>query len=185
MLGARVPTADSSSTQGWFAIRRELNWLMAAFVFINVLYLVAWGGMFDAQVFAWTFVEWPFFACTTTASLLVQLGALVFAVICWRGFGRGLAHYLHVEQVLLESDFDADVFATEDVEKKGGSAGGVPSPIQRAPSALSELSAEGGLNVLVKDRNWDFADVDRPAIYEIEVQTSKRSLGSGSSDSLS
>ena len=158
---------------------------MACFVLLNVLYLVSWGGMFDAQVYAWTFIEWPFFAAMTTVSLLVLSGALVFAVISWRGFGKGLAHYLHVEQVLLDSDFDADVFATEDVEKKAGpGGGGLPSPIQRAPSALSELSGEGGVNVLVKDRNWDFADMDRPAIYEVEVSTSKRSLGSGSTDTL-
>ncbi len=157
---------------------------MAGFVLLNLLYIVSWGGMFDAQVYAWTFVEWPFFACTTTASLLVQLGALVFSAICWRGFGRGLAHYLHVEQVLLESDFDADVFATEDLEKKAGPSGGLPSPIHRAPSALSDLSGEGSLSLMVKDRNWDFADVDRPAIYEIEVQTSKRSLGSESMETL-
>ncbi|PIL26085.1 hypothetical protein GSI_11839 [Ganoderma sinense ZZ0214-1] len=169
---------------GWFAIRRELKWLMAGFVLLNVIYIVSWGGMFDAQVYAWTFVEWPFFACTMTVSLLVQCGALVFAAICWRGFGKGLAHYIHVEQVLLESDFDADVFMNEDVEKKGGSPGGLQSPI-RAPSALSEFSGEGGVNVMVKDRNWDFADVDRPAIYDIVVQTSKRSLGSGSSESSS
>ena len=79
---------------------------------------------------------------------------------------------MHVEAVLTESDFDADVFANEDVEKKGGPSGGLPSPVQRAPSALSELSGEGGVNVVVKDRNWDFADLDRPAIYDIEVQTS-------------
>ncbi|KAI1790896.1 hypothetical protein LXA43DRAFT_1144440 [Ganoderma leucocontextum] len=141
----------------WFAIRRELTWLMVCFVVLNLLYLVSWGGMFDAQC-----------------------GALVFAVVCWKGFGKGLAHYLHVEQVLLESDFDADVFATDDVEKKLPS--GEPSPIQRAPSALSELSGGGGVNVVVKDTNWDFLDIDRPAIYDVEVQTSKRSLGSGSTD---
>ena len=158
---------------------------MVGFVLLDVLYLVSWGGMFDAQVYAWTFIEWPFFAAMTTVSFLVLSGALVFAIICWRGFGKGLAHYLHVEQVLLESDFDADVFATEDVEKKTGSnAAGLPSPLQRAPSALSQLSGEGGVNVVVKDRNWDFADMDRPVIYEVEVSTSKQSLGSGSTDTL-
>ena len=154
---------------------------MAGFTFLTLAYIVSWGAMFDAQVFAWTFIEWPFFASMLVVSFLVQCGAGVFGVISWLGFGKGLAHYLHVEQVLLESDFDPDVFESGDAEK--GPASGSSSPVQqRAPSALSTLSGEGGVSVVMKDTNWDFADVSRPPIYMVDVQTTKRSAES--TDSL-
>ncbi|TBU56155.1 hypothetical protein BD310DRAFT_932019 [Dichomitus squalens] len=165
---------------GWFAIRRELKYLMACFTFLTFAYVLFWGVMFDAKVYVWTFIEWPFFASMVVVSFLVQCGAGVFGVVSWLGFGKGLAHYLHVEQVLLESDFDADVFSN-DPEK--APASGASSPVQqRAPSALSMLSGEGGVSVVKKDTNWDFADVSRPPIYMVDVQTTKR--GSGSVDSL-
>ena len=89
---------------------------------------------------------------------------------------------VHVEAVLTESDFDPDVFESGDAEK--GTASGSSSPVQqqRAPSALSTLSGEGGVSVVMKDTNWDFADVSRPPIYTVDVQTTKRSAES--TDSL-
>ena len=90
---------------------------------------------------------------------------------------------MHVEQVLLESDFNQDVFANEDAEKSPGgghySAGG--SPVQRVPSALSQFSAEG-VSVVKKDTNWDFADVDRPPIYTVDVQRKGGAGERGGSD---
>ena len=66
---------------------------MAGFTFLTLAYIVSWGAMFDAQVFAWTFIEWPFFACSTMVSMAVLLGAAIFGVISWLNFGKGLAHY--------------------------------------------------------------------------------------------
>ena len=86
---------------------------------------------------------------------------------------------MHVEAVLLESDFNPDVF-TNDEEKAPASAS-AGSPMQRSPSALSQLSTEG-VSVVKKDTNWDFADVSRPPIYMVDVQTTKRSAES--TDSL-
>ena len=66
---------------------------MAAFLFVDLLYIVLWSAMFKAQVYQWTFIEWPFFASTTIVSFIVLFSAGVFGVICWMGFGKGLAHY--------------------------------------------------------------------------------------------
>lgn len=66
---------------------------MVVFLFFDLAYIVLWGTMFKAQVYQWTFIEWPFFACTTIVSFFVLFGAGVFGVICWMGFGKGLAHY--------------------------------------------------------------------------------------------
>ncbi|KAI0752121.1 hypothetical protein C8Q74DRAFT_1373907 [Fomes fomentarius] len=156
---------------GWFAIRRELKLVMAGFMFLVVAYIVCWGVMFYSEVYRWTFIEWPFFACSTLVSMVVLLGSVIFGTISWMGFGKGLAHYLHVEAVLMESDFNPDVFSNEDREK-GAMNSQMGSPIGRAPSALSHFSASG-VSVLKKDTNWDFADsdVDRPAIYTIDVQS--------------
>lgn len=79
--------------QGWFAVRREKKLLMAGFLFLNAFYIVGWSAMFKAQVYTWTFIEWPFFGCTTIVSFMVLVGALVFGIICWTGFDQGLSHY--------------------------------------------------------------------------------------------
>ncbi|KAI0351673.1 hypothetical protein OH77DRAFT_1524004 [Trametes cingulata] len=157
---------------GWFSVRREMKWLIAAFLFLNLCYIVGWGVMFYSQVYLWTFIEWPFFGCTTIVSFMVLIGAMVFGVICWTGFGKGLAHYLHVEAVLTESDFDPDVF-TNDTEKASNKAA---SPVIRCPSALSDPSE--GVSVIKKDGNWDFADVDRPAIYTVDFYDQKSTSSS-------
>ncbi|KAL1939002.1 hypothetical protein VTO73DRAFT_11155 [Trametes versicolor] len=154
---------------GWFAVRREKKLLMAGFLFLNVFYIVGWSAMFKAQVYTWTFIEWPFFGCMTIVSFMVLVGALVFGIICWTGFDQGLSHYLHVEAVLTDSDFDADVF-TNDTEKSPKAG----SPVIRCPSALADPFPEG-VPAVKKDGNWDFADVDRPRIYMVDFEETKSS----------
>ncbi|KAI0830096.1 hypothetical protein BC628DRAFT_1313796 [Trametes gibbosa] len=161
---------------GWFSVRKEMKLLIGAFLFLNVCYIVGWGVMFYAQVYLWTFIEWPFFACTTIVSFIVLIGALVFGIICWTGFGQGLAHYLHVEAVLTDSDFDADVFTNEDTEKGSSTAS---SPGIRCPSALGDPGMEG-IPTIKKDGNWNFADadLDKPRIYMVDFLESKGSTSS-------
>ncbi|KAI0370917.1 hypothetical protein BV20DRAFT_1070920 [Pilatotrama ljubarskyi] len=158
---------------GWLSVRREMTVLMAGFLFLNLCYIVGWSVMFKSQVYLWTFIEWPFFGCATIVSFMVLVGAMVFGIICWTGFGKGLAHYLHVEAVLTESDFNPDVF-TNDTEKATNKAS---SPVVRCPSALSDPSSEG-VSAIKKDGNWDFADVDRPAIYTVDFYEPKDSSSS-------
>ncbi|KAI9068839.1 hypothetical protein FKP32DRAFT_1663573 [Trametes sanguinea] len=159
---------------GWFAIRREMKLLMAAFLFLNVCYIVGWSVMFYSQVYRWTFIEWPFFGCATLVSFVVMMGALIFGIICWTGFDKGLAHYLHVEAVLTDSDFDPDVF-TNDAEKSPTSR--VTSPIVRCPSALLDPSPEG-VSTIKRDENWDFADVSRPPIYAVDFRDGRKESAS-------
>ncbi|RPD60844.1 hypothetical protein L227DRAFT_575013 [Lentinus tigrinus ALCF2SS1-6] len=170
---------------GWFAVRREMKFLMAGFLFLNICYIALWSAMFYSHVYRWTFIEWPFFACSTMVSMGVLVGAAIFGTISWVNFGRGLAHYLHVEAVLLESDFNPDVFTND--EEKAPANSSMNTPVQRSPSALSQLSAEG-VSVVKKDTNWDFSDVNRPAIYTVDVQVNQgtvRSMDSSmSKDSL-
>ena len=85
---------------------------------------------------------------------------------------------VHVEAVLTDSDFDPDVFAN-DTEKAPGSSGG-HAPGQPSPTSYSDLM-EGGVSVVKKDANWDFADISRPPIYEVDVTVSKGSMGSSDS----
>ncbi|KAJ3005872.1 hypothetical protein NUW54_g4152 [Trametes sanguinea] len=159
---------------GWFAVRREMKLLMAAFLFLNVCYIVGWSVMFYSQVYRWTFIEWPFFGCATLVSFVVMMGALIFGIICWTGFDKGLAHYLHVEAVLTDSDFDPDVF-TNDAEKSPTSR--VTSPIVRCPSALLDPSPEG-VSTIKRDENWDFADVSRPPIYAVDFRDGRKESAS-------
>ncbi|KAI0772470.1 hypothetical protein BD413DRAFT_612613 [Trametes elegans] len=157
---------------GWFSVRKEIKPLIGGFLLLNVCYIAGWGAMFYSKVYLWTFIEWPFFGCTTLVSFLVLTGALVFGVICWTGFGNGLAHYLHVEAVLADSDFDPDVF-TNDAEKAPSKPA---SPTIRCPSALSDPSPEG-VSTVKRDGNWDFSEPDRPPIYMVDFRGAKDSTG--------
>lgn len=76
---------------------------------------------------------------------------------------------MHVEAVLTDSDFDADVF-TNDTEKSPKAG----SPVIRCPSALADPFPEG-VPAVKKDGNWDFADVDRPRIYMVDFEESQSS----------
>ncbi|KAH9856276.1 hypothetical protein C2E23DRAFT_511714 [Lenzites betulinus] len=102
---------------GYFSVLRENKLLMAGFLLLNVCYIAGLSAMLTAQAYVWTFTEWPFFGCMTVVSLLVLLGALVFGIVCWTGFRKGLAHYLHVEALLAQSSCDADQFTNNDSEK--------------------------------------------------------------------
>ncbi|TFK92896.1 hypothetical protein K466DRAFT_181277 [Polyporus arcularius HHB13444] len=178
LLIGTVVTLVPWMIMGWYAVRREMNFLMAGFLFLTFCYITLWSAMFSSEVYRWTFIEWPFFACSTMVSMGVLLGAAIFGIISWVNFGKGLAHYLHVEAVLLASDFNPDVFAND--EEKARTSPAVTSPMQRSPSALSQLSVEG-VSVVTKDANWDFADVSRPAIYTVDVQVNQGSVRSTSS----
>ncbi|KAK7033170.1 hypothetical protein R3P38DRAFT_3313235 [Favolaschia claudopus] len=105
---------------GWYSVRREWKKLMFAFLFIAALVFTSWILMLKSWTFAWTFVEWPFFACSIIAASLSLLATIVFGVISLLHFDKGLAHYLYVDDVLAKAGFEPELFE-KDVEKNAGS----------------------------------------------------------------
>lgn len=86
-------TILSHSSQGWFAVRRELKVPMLVFMALSVLYLGGWGIMFISTTFRWTFVTWTFFSIMATASVFLTVLSIVLGVVCGLNFGKGLARY--------------------------------------------------------------------------------------------
>jgi len=97
-------------TMGWYAVRREWKKLMVVFLAIATIVFASWILMLKSWSFAWTFINWPFFACQIVAASLALLTTLIFGVISWLHFGKGLAHYLYVDDVLAKAGFEPELF---------------------------------------------------------------------------
>ncbi|KAJ6619810.1 hypothetical protein B0H10DRAFT_1148958 [Mycena sp. CBHHK59/15] len=100
-------------TMGWYAVRREWKRLMVVFLTIAAVVFASWILMLKSWSFAWTFVNWPFFACQIIAASLSLLTTIVFGVVCWVNMGKGLAHYLYVDDVLGKSGFEPELFEND------------------------------------------------------------------------
>ncbi|PCH42907.1 hypothetical protein WOLCODRAFT_102773 [Wolfiporia cocos MD-104 SS10] len=95
---------------GWFSVRREMKTLMIVFLLMGFADLVLWATMLRTDVFLWTFLQWPFFACLTCISFVLLFITGSFGIICRLNFGEGLAEYFHVEAVLAEANFAPGLF---------------------------------------------------------------------------
>ena len=49
--------------------------------------------MFYSRIYRFTFVDWPFFGCMTTASFVALVSSTVFALVCLRNYNKGLAEW--------------------------------------------------------------------------------------------
>lgn len=66
---------------------------MAGFLFLSMIIIVSWAVMFHSPAFRWLFTSWPFFASLTVAAFGWLMTSCVLAILCWRNFNKGLAHY--------------------------------------------------------------------------------------------
>jgi len=103
-------------TTGWYAIHREGKRLMVAFLVVASLVFASWVLMLKSWSFNWTFVNWPFFAVQIIIATLSLISTIGFCTVSYLHFGKGLAHYLYVEDVLAKSGFEPTLFE-KDVEK--------------------------------------------------------------------
>lgn len=102
---------------GWYSVRLEKKVFMAGFIILAFVLIACWGTMFYSLVYRWTFIQWPFFACMTVSSFIGLTACVVLGIVCWLNFNKGLAHWLYVEGVLANSDFEPEVFP-HDAEKQ-------------------------------------------------------------------
>jgi hypothetical protein len=95
---------------GWVSIKRENRKLMAVFLALLFVLLAGWGCMFGSQVWRWTFMDWPMLAALNVASLILIAASMILGGICWLNFGKGLGHYLYVQDMLASFNFSHGIF---------------------------------------------------------------------------
>jgi hypothetical protein len=103
-------------SMGWYAITREHKVWMAIYLFLGVVFVGGWAGMFDSEVYRFSLQEWSFMSTATALSFFNMVASLVLGVICYLNFGKGFSSYLHAVDALDRSNFIAEVFE-KDVEK--------------------------------------------------------------------
>ncbi|RXW18649.1 hypothetical protein EST38_g7213 [Candolleomyces aberdarensis] len=104
--------------QGWYAIKRERRKLTVAFLVIAFIIITGWSVMFYSIVYRWTFVEWPYLAVFTVASLTLLLISTVLGIVCRLNFGKGHAEYLQAEAALSSQNFTKEVFTRDDKKEE-------------------------------------------------------------------
>jgi len=147
-------------TTGWFAVHREMKYLMMLFLAVCFIYVACWAIMFYSPLYRYLFIAWPFFGALTVSSFIVLVGAAVFGVVCWHNFGRGLAEYLRIEAVLAKSDFAAAVF-THDVS----------SPHDESAYDL-RLYRSGSPHKFRED--WSVLNIGDDPVYTVDFVDTKR-----------
>ncbi|KAF7312374.1 hypothetical protein MIND_00250700 [Mycena indigotica] len=101
---------------GWYAVRREWKHAMLAFLLLATIVLASWILMLKSWSFVWTFMNWPLFTVQFTGASVSLLSTIIFGVISYLHFDKGLAHYLYVDDQLAQAGFEPDLFE-KDVEK--------------------------------------------------------------------
>lgn len=124
--------------QGWYSVRREMKKTMIAFLFVGFAGLTCWSVMYYSEVFRWTWLQWPFFACFVIISQVVLIASIILGIMCWRNFHKGLAQFckcfiyllwsrgfnatfvVYADDMLTGVDFEPEVFEHKpngDIEK--------------------------------------------------------------------
>lgn len=78
---------------------------MTAFFVVSLFLIFCQTAIFVSPVYRVTFSTWPFFGTITVMAYMLLTTTFLAAVVCRYFFGRGLAHFLQVQEVLEECDF--------------------------------------------------------------------------------
>ncbi|KAF8482306.1 hypothetical protein JB92DRAFT_1679405 [Gautieria morchelliformis] len=107
-LGAFIATAVIILPwpyMGCTAVRRERRRMMLIFLCTSLLLILSQLDMFLSPLYRLTFSTWDFFAAVTTLAYILLDLSFFMAIVCRYFFGRGLAHFLQVQEVLEECNF--------------------------------------------------------------------------------
>ncbi|KAF8064161.1 hypothetical protein FPV67DRAFT_1420008 [Lyophyllum atratum] len=102
---------------GWVSVRKEGRKRFWVFSVISVFLVGVSTMMFTSAIYRFIFMSWPFFATITVTSFVLILVTTLLGVWCRLNFGRGLAHFLQVSDVLEGADF-TPVYFSKDAEKR-------------------------------------------------------------------
>jgi len=88
-------------------------------------------------------------------SFVVLIATGISGLLCRLNFGKGLAHYLHVEAELAKADFTPEVFSNDSNS--------------RSTSSFNSERSLSGATMLKHDINWDLfhVDVDRVPVIVV------------------
>ncbi|KAF9491128.1 hypothetical protein BDN71DRAFT_101099 [Pleurotus eryngii] len=149
---------------GWMSVRKESRLLFIFFMGAGIVPFAIATGMFTSEVYGFIFHTWTFFATVTITSYAFTITTLFIGAFCRTQFGKGLAHFLQVEQALEQLDF-TPVYLSKDLEARSTDdrfsiSGAMPFPdtdtkrIRAVPSlsmmwndARSEKSASGAESI--------------------------------------
>ncbi|KAF4586215.1 hypothetical protein EYR38_010489 [Pleurotus pulmonarius] len=150
---------------GWMSVRKESRFLFLFFMGVGIVPFVIATVMFTSEVYGFIFHTWTFFATVTITSYTFTITTLFIGAFCRTQFGKGLAHFLQVEQALEQLDF-TPVYLSKDLEagstdERFSFSGAMPFPdadtkrIRAVPSlsmmwnndARSEKSASGASSI--------------------------------------
>lgn len=95
---------------GWVCVRRECARRYAVFCIISLFLVTLFTALFFSQIYRFIFLSWSFFATMTVTAYICIVFSATLGILCRFNFGKGLAHYLHVNDTLVGMNFTADTF---------------------------------------------------------------------------
>jgi len=126
---------------GAFAMRRECRWMFAFFFSMTLGFIGMNATWFTSPVFIYELGAWSFFGAFTCFADFMLVVTVILAFFCRLQFGKGLAHYLWVQQMLEETGFPEASFINSTSGVTDDKSG---KPIRRNTS--------GGLSVILRDK---------------------------------
>ncbi|KAF8130320.1 hypothetical protein EV363DRAFT_246996 [Boletus edulis] len=121
-------------TLGTYSISKENRLLFLAYAILSIILLVISGLWFASPLYRYEYWSWRTFSCVVTMADVLLVITCILSVICRLSFGKGLAHFLVVEQKLQASGFAHDTFLN--------GPKGVPSRSMAVKQALASKRSE-------------------------------------------
>jgi hypothetical protein len=98
---------------GWVCVRHECNIRFMMFCGISLFILSISTLLFFSPLYQFIFGSWSFFATVTVTAYILMVLTSVLGIVCRINFGKGLAHFLQVNEVLEGVDFTPVLFSKE------------------------------------------------------------------------
>jgi len=103
-------------TLGTHSVSKENRLLFLAYAFLSIILLVISGLWFASSLYRYEYWGWRTFSGVVTLADVLLVITCILSVICRLNFGKGLAHFLVVEQKLQASGFAHDTFLNGPIE---------------------------------------------------------------------
>jgi len=122
-------------TLGTHSVSKENRLLFLAYAILSIILLVISGLWFASSLYRYEYWGWRTFSCVVTLADVLLVITCILSLICRLNFGKGLAHFLVVEQKLQASGFAHDTFLNGPIE-------GAPSRSMFVKQALASKRPE-------------------------------------------
>ncbi|KAF7307690.1 hypothetical protein MKEN_01129000 [Mycena kentingensis (nom. inval.)] len=99
---------------GWLSVRREHKILFLLFALISCILFAMAALMLISPLYRFVLTAWSFYATVSVTAYVLLVATSVLAIICRLQFGKGLAHFLRVTDMLDDGDFTPVTFTKGD-----------------------------------------------------------------------